>query len=937
MDPKQRSIADQLMAQRRDLLQNQPAALDATGYMNAPEAQARMTIMAQRMAYGESVDRIFNKLWAEHQLALPEGFQLKPLTREDKILVSRMAAAGMRTPDVTGDGLNAKRSGNAGLSLDAPDLSARAPASADKPDNLTMRVDDAVARAGTVTDFGASTNSPLAAQDGISASLREAGIAVPPDATVVDLPSGRVVPKPSSGRGATGAGAGTGIAMTVLGAVMRNAEGGSMDRAEQVGGEQLRTEQAAANADLWVATADGALAAIVGAEKAREVLKPKAAAAVRPGMSASGTAARVLGPASILLAAGWTATEVNAARAAQDGSREASTLYGFLGGVGGGLVGGAGGGAVTGGPWGALIGGVLGGVGGGYMASEAGRESALGDQIQRNHDRESQLAVDQAIVRLQQMGRQFQSTGGLRERDERDLRTIVPALVEQYRRLQVLPIPTSDVDGGLRRNFQMRQIGDALDFLQGEKSATVLITSTQANQNALQQLPAIAAGLNANPQWRALFDYDKDGSVSQQDVRRTVAQQPGLNFAIMDIDGNGLRASEVASTLETIQRFRMENPRFRSAQDIALEYAIYRPFREFWAAEVHGNLNSEQELEAALGALNIPGMTGAELMAVIREYQIPTQALDPAKTGELSESFLVAAFDAYGAPREYMNGLVQNIIKLVPDLSESGGTPRDVTVDTLDMLRDTVEQSNAYQRAGQEEQFIELRAQAAEIARIFLVEGGSREKTSKQYSGHSLLVTRRESLEEAGMIAVFDTDGDNKISREERWSGIYKLGPRNPIGGGTLIPDLDGTFTVDIHEIYLALTPEQRELIDMEKYGNYVRAEAARLDKITTPVEYKAPEPVAETPVPENVSGEPIVIVQSRPSLPKRIIQQLAEAGVTNFVDANNDDVIQSRELVKALKGVKTSESDIDNFLEDGKLNRDVITRLQEASRRQER
>jgi hypothetical protein len=100
MAPEQRAIAEQLMAQRRELLQNVPAELGDEAYKNAPNADARESILTQRMAYGESVDRIVDKAWSDNGLPLPEGFHLKPLTDSDKKLASRIASV-RATADVS--------------------------------------------------------------------------------------------------------------------------------------------------------------------------------------------------------------------------------------------------------------------------------------------------------------------------------------------------------------------------------------------------------------------------------------------------------------------------------------------------------------------------------------------------------------------------------------------------------------------------------------------------------------------------------------------------------------------------------------------------------------------------------------------------------------------------------------------------------------------
>ncbi len=360
------------------------------------------------------------------------------------------------------------------------------------------------------------------------AAANEPSINPTPKADVKPTPHTPVTtaPKVHAATRTTGS---AGAALGIKGLVDSFSEGGSYQKASQVGGEQLYSERAAIAGDVaGIATGAGD---IIG----------KASKAVQ-----------FLGRAAPIVAAGGTILRVNAADKAQDGRTGIGAITGFVGAMGSGAATGFVAGTQTANPWvtaGSAFGGAL---VGGYLATDAGKESQLGDQRQRDLDHAAQVIIDKNIATFQTLEK-MRLYGGMWIKPERiTVRQITKAMHEQYMRLSVLDIPPTDIDGHMRLEFQKRQTLQFIDYMNGKEGTPMPQSSIEVASNLSRKLDALLPQLN-DPKlgWQKYLDADGDGKVSRADVLATLSKY-GAEIHTLSMDGINLTIGELTGALKAL-------------------------------------------------------------------------------------------------------------------------------------------------------------------------------------------------------------------------------------------------------------------------------------------------------------------------------------------------------------------------------------------------
>lgn len=394
-------------------------------------------------------------------------------------------------------------------------------------------------------------------------------------------------------------GKGAGVGLGVMGLAGRAGTSGSLSTAAKVGGDQLKSEVAAAGADAASIATD---LADLGAK--------------------AGKAARVIGKASPIIAAGGAVLEVNAANHAQDGRRGAGAMTGFVGGMTGGAATGAVAGTAGAGPVGTVVGGIGGAVVGGYLASEAGQRSEWGDQRQINLDRVAQHRMDADTEKLQQLAKKDPQKWTAAEKTS--ARDIGEHMRQHAERMGALQLPETDVDGRLRQEAQKKQAMEAVEYLNGTKPASVLKTSAEKSEVAARSIDALLPKLN-DPEkgWLRRLDADMDGKVSRADVLATLSKH-GVAVHSLDKDGNGITEEELLPVLKAV---RVKAPtRDAVLQNIAetkasveserIEKAIdpktYQSMEKAGLGALMGNGDSQVTLKEVLDTFKKNGMTLAD-------------------------------------------------------------------------------------------------------------------------------------------------------------------------------------------------------------------------------------------------------------------------------------------------------------------------------------
>lgn len=706
----------------------------------------------------------------------------------------------------------------------------------------------------------------------------EGASALRPIVIADSFPSFSDAPKPGSSAPRTGglvhmsAGSGAGVALGGLFTALRYAEGGSMDTAHQVdeatrmaerrellggtvetaagkGSEQLRAETLASRADIAGMAPDGGFLATVAASK----VAPKVAPGLMSGLQGAVTnGARVLGPVSLLAAAGVTYAEMQAAKAAQDGRREAGALYGLLGGI----AGGAGTGALAGawgGPWGALIGGTGGAIAAGFLATEYGRRSQMGDQMQRDLDHQAQYAIDASVERLREIRNSMMRGESLSDADKRDVRAIYVAMAEQHARLEVLYVPETDIDGQLRRDFQLNQTAKAMAFLE-EPSANMLNlprTSIQSAQVASSRLPALVEQINARDSelnWKQWLDQDrfgkKDGIVTVAEVVKA-ANEYGIDLYTLDRNGNGLALEELLSTLHAAG---VDSNGVRAGRTFTPNTA------PLIADDIHpsfaGRAGAVHLLET-LDKLQIPGLNGQQLRGIMEQYGISVAMLDLKVEGKINEGDIARAFMTNGVPKETLNGLADHIIKLVPRYRE--GAEVWPTHDArLDKLRNELKEYDINSGTNNEAD-VSRWNQARNTALDYLVNGGTSDDARFKLTRFSVNIISTLDMEKIGMLRFMDTNRDGKIDADKEalpWLAKHKI----------QFSDTNGNNVIDVNEFAAGLPANVRAMIDIEK----ARPAEVKIPDVT-PTATPAVAEAQPAPAPEEKISEIVVTASRKP------------------------------------------------------------------------
>lgn len=714
------------------------------------------------------------------------------------------------------------------------------------------------------------------------------------DFHIQGLPDAPAMPHMPTARGGmvyASAGSGTGLAMGAVFSWLRYQKGGSMDMARRVGGNQLAAEITASRADIAGMAPDAAFlttAVLAKASKAASGLAP-----ALEGLAVNG--ARVIGPVSLLAGAGVTYAEMQAAEAAQDGRREAAAVYGLLGGVAGGAGTGAVYGFAGGGPGGSLVAGVGGGIAGGLLASEYGRRSQMGDQMQRDLDHRAQLAVDASIDRLREIRSATAGGKPLSDTEKRDVRSIYVAMMEQHARLQVLYVPETDIDGQLRRDFQLNQAAKAMQFLKDPNARGIDLprTSREAGIDASNRLPALVEQINARDgelHWNQWLDQDrfgkKDGIVTVAEVVKA-ANEYGLDLYTLDKDGKGMQLNELLGAMQAagINSNGARNGRSSIPNTAPLiADSIHPAFR---------GRAGVGYLQAMLDDLHIPGLNGQQLRGVMDHYGISVAMLDLKAKGKITEGDVARAFLSNGVPREMLNGLADDVMALVPD-ARNKPTRWPTSNGHLEKLRDVIDQYSLSVGANHQQDKARWLA-GREIALQYLADGGDRSDAKFRLQRVGVVIPSSEQFTAAGMMPLLDLNHDGALPLNEITAAMTGLHIK--------LSDANQNSRYDIDEIYAALSADQKAVVNRER---------ARLQAIGTSVPsallahtlQAAEQPQA--PIEEIVVAAPKLSLAEKAALargvPAAVAKQLKEAGLFDAADADSDKTVTVRELRNLLR-----------------------------------